>query len=209
MAFMKTDTDTSLALTSINQSHPWHAVNPTISPDQETGRLLVYIENTPFSPIKYEVDGPTGLLKVDHPLETSALNPAAYGFVPRTLCGQNVAKLNARVKGDRGALDVFVLSERPLQVAGVLAEVYVIGGIPLKDEAFVDDKLIAVLHRDAVYGAMRDVSEMPVYELDRICHFLAQASAAGHSEVGDPFGKSRADQLLAAAMEDYDQRFGN
>lgn len=201
---MKIDTKAAIAFSSTHQAHPWHAVDPT----QGTTGLQVYIENPPFSPIKYEVDGITGLLKVDHPLQTSALSPAAYGFVPRTLCGQNVAQLNSRLRGDRAALDVFVLSERPLQVPGVLAEVHVIGGIPVKDETFVDDKLIAVLHRDAAYGAMRDISEMPVYALDRICHFLSHESVAGLSEVGDPFGKERANQLLTAAMKDYDHLFG-
>jgi len=202
---MKLDPNVSLELTSLHQSHPWHRVDPTGG----AGELRVFIENTPESAIKYEVDAATGLLRVDHPLETSSLSPAAYGFVPRTLCGKNVAQLNSRLRGDQAALDVFVLSERPLLVAGVLADVHIIGGIPVKDESFVDDKLITVLHRDAVYGGMRDISELPVYVLDRLCHFLAQESVARHNEIGDAFGKSRADQLLSAGIKDYEQRFGD
>lgn len=185
------------------QAHPWHGVDPT------SGRngLLVYIENTPLAVIKYEVEESSGLLKVDHPQETAALPPAAYGFVPRTLCGPKVAQLNARLRGDRAALDVYVLSERRLEVPGVLAEVQVIGGIPVKDETFVDDKLIAVLYRDAVFGHMQDISEVPIYALDRICHFLAQESSVGSSEVGDPFGRERAAILLQAALDDYKQKY--
>jgi inorganic pyrophosphatase len=168
----------------------------------------VYIENTPQSPIKYKVDAATGLLKVDHPLETSALSPEVCGFIPRILCGKNFAPLNSQLRGNQATLDVFVLSERPLLVASVLADLHVIGCILVKDESFVDDKLITVLHRDAVYGGMRDISELPVYVLDRLCHFLTQGSISKHDEIGDPFGKARAGQLLSAGMKDYDHRFG-
>jgi len=187
------------------QAHPWHGVDPTSGRDG----LLVFIENTPLAVMKYEVDEATGLLKVDHPQDTAALPPAAYGFVPRTLCGARVAQLNARLRGDRAALDVYVLSERRLEVPGVLAEVRVIGGIPVKDETFVDDKLIAVLYRDAVFGHMQDVSEVPVYAMDRICHFLAQESAAGSCEVGDPFGQERAATLLQAGLDDYAKKYSS
>lgn len=187
----------------LQQAHPWHGVEPKIAED----RLLVYIENIAFAVIKYEVDEGTGLLKVDHPQETSALLPAAYGFVPRTLCGSRVAKLNTQARGDRAPLDVFVLSERALSVPGVLAEARVIGGIPVKDSSFTDDKLIAVLHKDAEYGHMQSISEVPVHVLDRICDYLLHESPMGVAEIGDPFGPERAFGLLLAAMEDYAEKF--
>lgn len=187
----------------VSQAHPWHGVDP----EQSTEGLLVYIENTPLSATKYEVDQATGILKVDRPLQTAVLPPAAYGFVPRTLCGPRVAQLNARLRGDRAALDVFVLSERPLEVCGVLAEVRIVGGVPVKDESFVDDKLVAVLVRDAVFGHMTDVQEVPIHTMDRICHFLAEESATGASEVGDPFGHEQASRLLEAGLKDYAQKY--
>jgi inorganic pyrophosphatase len=185
------------------QAHPWHGVNPTVA----AGGLIVYIENTSHTKIKYELDPGSGLLKVDRPQQTSALPPAAYGFVPQTLCGAKVAQLNARLRGDRAALDVFVLSERPIEVPGVLAQVRLIGGIPVRDENYVDDKLVAVLHRDAAFGAIKDISEVPIYMMERICHYLVQESSLNTAEVGDPFGYERAAVLLAAAIEDYHSRF--
>ncbi len=189
--------------TTLHQVHPWHGVNPRAGKDG----LLVYLENTPLSTIKYEVDEASGILKADYPLNTSALPPAAYGFVPRTLCGSKVAQLNSRLGGDRAALDVYVFSERPLTVPGVLAEVHVIGGIPVKDDALVDDKLIAVLNKDAVYGNMWDIAELPIYALDRVCHFLESESLSRSTEVGDPFGKERALTLLDAALDDYGSKY--
>lgn len=187
------------------QAHPWHGVSPLV----EDGSHLVYIENTPLTVMKYEIDPDTGLLKVDYPLATSALPPSAYGFVPRTLCGSKVAQLNSRLRGDRAALDVFVLSERPLEVPGVLANVRIIGGIPVQDETYVDDKLIAVLLRDASFGHLEDIGDAPVYAIDRICHFLVQSSLQGSALIGDPFGAERAERLLAAALDDYAQKFGS
>jgi inorganic pyrophosphatase len=167
----------------------------------------VYIENTPFELIKYEIDPVSGLLCVDHPLETSALPPTAYGFVPQTLCGPRVAQLNSRLRGDRAPLDVFVLSERPLNVPGVLAAVRVVGGVPVRDASFVDDKLIAVLARDTTYGDVDDIQQVPIPAMDRICHYLVQSPLDGSSHVGDPFGKHRAVELLEAALADYAQKF--
>lgn len=186
------------------QAHPWHGVDPTVT---ENG-LLVYIENTPLARMKYEVDMASGILKVDHSHDTSSLPPEAYGFVPRTLCGSKVAQLNSRLRGDRAALDVFLLSERPIEVPGVLAEVRIVGGVPLSDEGYVDDKLVAVLLRDAVFGHMKDISELPVQTLDRICHYLTQDSTCGSTEVGDPYGQDKAQQILQAGLKDYSNRFG-
>ncbi len=181
------------------QAHPWHGIDPIVA----EGRLLVFIENVPLSQIKHEVDHLSGHLKVDHPQDTSSLPPEAYGFVPRTLCGTRVSQLNSRLRGDRAPLDVFVLSERPLNVPGVLAEVNVVGGIPVRDESFVDDKLITVLHRDSAYGGIDDISAVPVHVMERISHYLIHASPTSICEVGDYFGKERAEQLLQAAMDDY------
>ncbi len=185
------------------RAHPWHGVDP----QAVEGELTVFIENPAFEVMKYEVDAASGLLKVDHPLAMSAVPPSSYGFVPRTLCGPRVAQMTSRLKGDRAALDVFVLSERPIRAPGVLAQVRLLGGIPVRDETFVDDKLIAVLSRDANLGHARDISDVPVYFTDRIAHFLNSVSLDAAVEVGDPFGRERAETLLAAAMSDYAQQF--
>ena len=124
-----------------------------------------------------------------------------------TLCGSKVAQLNSRLRGDRAALDVFLLSEKPIEVHGVLAEGRIIGGIPVKDEGFADDKLIAVLVRDPVYGHLKDVSELPIQSSDRICHFLLQDSVSRPTEIGDPYNSERAQQILQAGLADYKRQY--
>lgn len=185
-------------------AHPWHGVRPV----REAERLRIFVENVPFSKMKYEVDAETGLLFVDHAQETTALTPAAYGFVPRTLCGARVAQLNSRLRGDLSALDIFLLSERAIEVPGVLVDVRLVGVIPVQDENYVDDKLIGVLNKDAVFGGMSDISEVPVHHIDRISHFLSQEGMLGTCKVGDAQGATRAHMLLQAAIEDYQSKFG-
>jgi inorganic pyrophosphatase len=180
-------------------AHPWHGVNPMAA----DGKLTVFIENVQFDVMKYETDAATGLLKVDQPLQTSALPPFAYGFVPRTLCGRQVAAITGGERGDRAPLDVFVLSERAIGVPGVLADVYLVGGIRVRDEARVDDKLLAVLNRDVAFAEVRDIGAVPIHLLDRVSHFLSQNSPEGSAEVGAPFDRAAAERLLAAAMADY------
>jgi len=187
----------------LQRAHPWHGVEPVIDQD----RHLVFVETTPFDLMKYELDMNLGLMKVDYPLETSALPPSAYGFVPQTLCGPRVAQLSSRLKGDKAALDIFVLSERPIQHHGVLCEVRIVGGIPVKDDGFVDDKLVAVLLRDSSVGHAQEITEVPIFMLERITHFLSQTSLTGAVEVGDAFGRDRARVLLQAGLDDYSRSY--
>ncbi|NNF67320.1 MAG: inorganic pyrophosphatase, partial [Gammaproteobacteria bacterium] len=42
--------------------HPWHGLSPGVEPPV---KINAYIEITPFDLVKYEVDKPTGYMKVD------------------------------------------------------------------------------------------------------------------------------------------------
>ena len=76
---MMSDTSNIELESKMTQAHPWHGVDPVV----DNNRILIYIENAPLSKMKYELDLASGILKVDHPLETTSLPPAAYGFIPR------------------------------------------------------------------------------------------------------------------------------
>lgn len=180
-------------------AHPWHGVNPEL----KDGRLNVYIENVQFDVMKYEIDKASGLLKIDQPFQTSALPPCAYGFVPRTLCGTRVANLAKGQRGDQAPLDVFVLSERPISIPGVLARVRILGGMPTRDENRVDDKLITVLERDPSLSGINNIGDLPIHLLERISHFLCNTALDTAVEVGDPFDGPQAQKVLLAAMDDY------
>src|SRR5262245_51792055 len=109
--------------------HPWHGLDTGREPPL---RVNAYIEITPFDLIKYEVDKPSGYLKVDRPQRTSSQPPSLYGFVPRTYCGAQIAALcPGAERGDGDPLDICVLSERPIQRAEIIVPARVVGGLQL------------------------------------------------------------------------------
>ncbi len=193
----------SVALAPKRLSHPWHGINP----EAQEGRLIAYVENTRHDQMKLEVDLHTGYLKVDYPLQTSALPPFAYGFIPRTLCGRRLAGLSSSARGDQAPLDIFVVSEHPIPMAGVLVEVRVVGGIGVEDSSCVDDKLIGLLHRDPSFAGHEDIDDLPISIVERISHFLQQTALDGSTQIGMPFGAKRAGEVLTAAFADYKARY--
>ncbi|MCA9697573.1 MAG: inorganic diphosphatase, partial [Myxococcales bacterium] len=57
--------------------HPWHDVDIGADAPRE---LRALIEIPKGSKVKYELDKPTGLLRVDRILYSSVIYPANYGF---------------------------------------------------------------------------------------------------------------------------------
>src|SRR5262249_47272463 len=123
--------------------HPWHGLEAGREPPRYVN---AYIEITPFDHIKYEIDKESGYLRVDRPQRTSSLPPSLYGFVPRTYCGAEVAKLcEGAERGDGDPLDICVLSERPIARSELIVPARVVGGLQLVDRGEADDKIVAVL----------------------------------------------------------------
>jgi|SRR5215471_4839832 len=61
--------------------HAWHDV----SPGNELPRDFQAVIEIPLgSNVKYELDKPTGLLKVDRIIHSAVFYPANYGFIPQT-----------------------------------------------------------------------------------------------------------------------------
>lgn len=190
--------------------HPWHGLAPGADPPR---MLQAYIEITPFDSVKYEIDKVTGYLRVDRPQRSSSLPPALYGFVPRTFCGPRVAALSPGAEGGDGdPLDICVLSERPITRAEVLLTVRVVGGLSTLDQGAADDKIIAVLQGDSVWGNAMDVTDIPERLIERLRHYFAtyklvpgQSSPVITQEI---YGLAHAEQVVTAAIQDYLLEFG-
>jgi inorganic pyrophosphatase len=172
-----------------------------------------YIEITPFDLMKYEIDKTTGYLRVDRPQRTSSQPPALYGFVPRTFCDKHVAKLSASTnRGDGDPLDICVLTERPINRSEVLVNAHVVGGIDVNDDGEADDKIIAVLENDYVWGRAEDISDLPPVLVERIRHYFATYKLI----LGEPsklvvervYGREHAHRVVEAAMMDYFEEYG-
>jgi inorganic pyrophosphatase len=67
----------------------------------------------------------------------------------------------APTQGDGDPLDICVLSERPVNRSEVILNARVVGGLYVNDHGEADDKIIAVLQNDNVWGKARDISDLP------------------------------------------------
>lgn len=190
--------------------HPWHGVD--VGP--EPPRLVyAYIEMTPFDSVKYEVHKETGYLHIDRPQLTSSAPPMLYGFIPRTFCGKRVGALAPDAQGGDGdPMDICVLSERPVSHADILLDAVVIGGLQMIDGGLADDKIIAVLNKDAIWGRVSEVSELPEALVERLRHyFLTYKLVPGSTarvHINEVYGRVHAFQVIDAAMQDYLETFG-
>ena len=185
--------------------HPWHGLPIGSEPPLHVN---AYIEITPYDLIKYEVDKESGYLRVDRPQRTSSQTPALYGFIPRTYCGAGVAALcpGAR-KGDGDPLDICVLSERPIARSEIIVPARVVGGLQLLDRGEADDKIIAILEKDFVWGGVDDVSGLPQILIERLQHYFETYKLVpgepAQIRVQQVYGKTHAFRVIETAIADY------
>ena len=138
-------------LFSDHKAHPWHGVSPGSSLPKE---VVAFIEISSTDTVKYEIDKPSGYLRIDRPQKYSNVVPALYGFIPRTYCGTQIAALCmeatgiGNIKGDGDPLDILVLTEKVIPRGDILVDAIPIGGLRLLDKDEADDKIIAVLKEE-------------------------------------------------------------
>lgn len=197
------------------QAHPWHGIS--IGPEAP-GVVAAYIEIVPTDTVKYEIDKPSGHLKVDRPQQFSNVCPTLYGFIPQTFCGEQVAAFSKdktrypTVEGDGDPMDICVLSEKYFSHGDFLLQAVPIGGLRLIDRNQADDKIVAVLKGDAAFGHCKEISEVPPALVDRLRHyFLTYKSPPGASqgvvEITHVYGAAEARDVIDRSREDYRQRF--
>jgi inorganic pyrophosphatase len=197
------------------KAHPWHGV--AIGPDAPR-RVTVFIEIVPADTVKYELDKDSGLLKVDRPQLYSNVCPSPYGFVPRTLCGPEVARLAEERTGRRGLvgdddpLDIVVLTEKDFEHGDLLVQALPIGGLGMLDGNEVDDKIVAVMAKDAVYGGVSDIGQLPSLLTDRLKHYFLTYKQAPEDtqlacELLRVYGRDEACEVIRRSQADYAVRF--
>ncbi|MHC4947334.1 MAG: inorganic pyrophosphatase [Planctomycetota bacterium] len=190
--------------------HPWHGLD---AGPGSPGVVNAYIEITPFDLIKYEVDKVTGYLRVDRPQRSSSQPPALYGFIPRTFSGDRVAALSPGAeRGDGDPMDICVVSERPISRAEILLSAKVVGGLQVLDQGEADDKIIAVLENDNVWGRAADVGDLPDVLIERLRHYFSTYKLVPGSEaairIESTYGHEHACRVVEASLADYEQEFG-
>ena len=190
--------------------HPWHGLETGPNPPQ---LVNAYIEITPFDLMKYEIDKVTGYLRVDRPQRSSSQPPALYGFIPRTYCDKRVAKLSTSAQtGDGDPLDICVLSERPINRSEVILTARIVGGLDVNDGGEADDKIIAILQNDNVWGKAQDITDLPEILVERLSHYFSTYKMIPGEEsklkVERVYNRDHALKVVEAAMADYFDEYG-
>jgi inorganic pyrophosphatase len=202
-------------MNTLFKAHPWHGIS---SGKQSPEIVNVFVEIVPSDTIKYEIDKETGYLKVDRPQQFSNIIPALYGFIPRTFCGNEVKNLALKsgaenvIRGDSDPLDICVLSSHNIHSGGLLMEAIPIGGFKMIDRNEADDKIIAVMLGDHVFGHYRDISELPDAEVKRLMHYFLTyknlPNEPAKCKIHEVYGSAHAKKVVVASKKDYAKKFG-
>lgn len=130
--------------------------------DNPPGEINVVVEIPQGGPpIKYELDKPSGALRVDRFLHTAMFYPANYGFVPHTLAA------------DGDPADVLVIAQVAVMPGAVIRS-RPIGALLMEDENGMDEKIVAVPVDDLhpFYSGIRSYRDLPPLLCDQIAHFF-------------------------------------
>lgn len=193
------------------KSHPWHGV--LIGANMPVV-VNTYIEIVPTDTVKYEIDKNSGYLKVDRPQKYSNVCPTPYGFIPQTFCGEKVAKFcmdktgRTGIKGDGDPLDICVLTEKEITHSDIFLKAVPIGGLRMIDGNEADDKIMAVMEGDGIFGHWKDIADAPSSLTDRLKHyFLTYKDAPGaerrNCEITHVYGKEEAHEIIKCSYDDY------
>ncbi|MBX3024079.1 inorganic pyrophosphatase [bacterium] len=195
--------------------HPWHGIPIG---DEAPRTVTCFIEIVPTDTVKYELDKETGYLKVDRPQKFSNICPSLYGFIPQTHCGERVGALcrertgRQGIVGDGDPMDICVLTEKGIPHGDIILKAIPIGGLRMIDGDEADDKIIAVLQNDAMYGDWRDITHAPAALVERLRHYFltykqAPGAAPPRVEIAGVYDRDEAYDVINRSRADYEAHF--
>jgi inorganic pyrophosphatase len=177
-------------------SHPWHGITP--QPEGNSDLVHAVIEIPQGSKLKFEVDKPSGLLKLDRVLYGAVHYPANYGFIPQTYAGDN------------DPLDILVLCQIELPPL-CLVEARIIGVMRMRDRDETDDKILAVAHSDVSLAHVQKIGDLPDYLLKEIRKFFEEYKKLEQRfnvVVEEILDTEKAWEIVREAKEDYIKHWG-
>ncbi|MBA4139650.1 MAG: inorganic diphosphatase [Segetibacter sp.] len=173
--------------------HPWHGV----ATGEQAPRIVnAVIEIPQGSRAKYEIDKPSGLLRLDRVIYSSFYYPTNYGFIPQTY------------GDDKDPLDILVLSSLSIQPL-CLVTAKVIGVMQMVDQGDADDKIIAVAAHDPSINYINNIEELPKHFFEELRHFFQEYKRLENKAVVvEEFqDKATAIGIIQQAIASYKEHF--
>lgn len=173
--------------------HPWHDVSLQ---DQAPKVVPAVIEIPKGSKTKYELDKPSGLIRVDRILFSSVVYPSNYGFIPRTYCADN-DPLDILVLGQEAVVPLAIMRAKPIGVMKML------------DQGAEDDKIIAVHLDDPEYSFYDSITQLPAHRMNEVQRFFEDYKMLEKKAVTVEGFLDREDALktITAAIDLYQATF--
>jgi inorganic pyrophosphatase len=174
-------------------AHAWHDL-PN-NPDTSDAWFNCVIEIPQGSKVKYELDKPTGMLRVDRVLYSSVHYPANYGFIPRSYWTDN------------DPLDVLVLCQEPVQPLAIL-RARAVGVIQMQDEGKDDHKVVAVHIDDPAFTEYTDITQLPRHVYAEIEGFFRDYKKLEEKDVvvGEMLGSEDAKRVVREGLKLYREK---
>ena len=171
-----------------------HPVHDIAVPADLARFIPTVIEIPRGSHLKYEVDKPTGLLRLDRVLYSAVFYPANYGFIPRTHAE------------DGDPLDVLVLMQEPVEPLTIV-RAKPIGGLRMVDDKGGDDKIVCVCIDDPAYEQYERLDDLPPHITKELDRFFRDYKTLEDKrvDVSSFYDKQRALAVILAARAAYDR----
>lgn len=171
----------------------WRDLPPGPHPPEQ---VTAVIEIPQGSRNKYELDKPTGLIKLDRVLYSAVHYPAEYGFIPRTL------------HDDGDPVDILVMLKEET-FPGCIIEARPIGVLHMLDRGEPDDKILAVPTHDPYSQEYFDIADLPQHLLKEVAQFFVSYKELEGKKVEIVgWGKSEeAMRLILGSIAQYDRKY--
>ncbi|MFX1283378.1 MAG: inorganic diphosphatase [Promethearchaeota archaeon] len=161
-------------------------------------RIYVRIEIPSGSKVKYEYNKDYKAIFVDRILHSSVVYPAAYGFIPQTLCK------------DGDPLDVLVpLSAGIELIPGCILIAIPIAVLNMKDEKGEDDKIIAILADDPRMEEIKSMNSIPKHlrrEIEEFFNTYKHLERGKTTKIAGWADKEEAQRIITEAINLYIQQ---
>lgn len=173
--------------------HPWHDLEPGKKVPKE---FYGVIEIPLGSSVKYELDKPSGLIRVDRVLYSAVYYPANYGFIPQTL------------SEDGDPLDVLVLCQESVVPLAVI-HARAVGLMTMIDSGMLDHKIIAVATQDPEFSGYTEASQIPPHYRSMLRRFFQDYKQLERKtvEVEEIGPANRAHRVIRGALERYAKKY--